>query len=132
VLYEFTGGTDGSNPYGGVIIGKNDVLYGTTQGGGINERGTVFSLTPPGKGQTTWTETVLHYFTGSDGFAPLNGQLVADDRGTLYGTTIYGGYYGHGVVFRRLGAVLRKTIFDIYAAMPSSWNAPRMAVRSAS
>jgi hypothetical protein len=23
---------------------------------------------------------------------------------------------------RRLGAVLRKTIFDIYAAMPSSWN----------
>src|SRR5262249_7752599 len=35
--------------------------------------------------------------------------------------------------FRRLGAVLRKTIFDnIYAAMPSSWNTPRMAVRSAS
>jgi hypothetical protein len=34
--------------------------------------------------------------------------------------------------FRRLGAVLRKTIFDIYAAMPSSWNTPRMAARSAS
>jgi hypothetical protein len=33
---------------------------------------------------------------------------------------------------RPLGAVLRKTIFDIYAAMPSSWNTPRMAVRSAS
>jgi hypothetical protein len=33
---------------------------------------------------------------------------------------------------RRLGAVLRKTIFDIYAAMPSSWNTPRMAARSAS
>jgi uncharacterized repeat protein (TIGR03803 family) len=99
VLYEFTGGADGSNPYGGVIIDKNGALYGTTQGGGINERGTVFSLTPPGKGQTTWTETVLHYFTGSDGFAPLNGQLVADDGGTLYGTTTSGGYYGHGVVF---------------------------------
>jgi hypothetical protein len=36
------------------------------------------------------------------------------------------------VVVRRLGAVLRKTIFDIYAAMPSSWNTPRMAARSAS
>jgi transposase len=36
----------------------------------------------------------------------------------------------HG--FRRLGAVLRKTIFDSYAAMPSSWNTPRMAARSAS
>jgi hypothetical protein len=34
--------------------------------------------------------------------------------------------------FRRLGAVFRKTIFDIYAAMPSSWNTPRMAARSAS
>ena len=34
-------------------------------------------------------------------------------------------------LFRRLGAVLRKTIFDIYAAMPSSWNTPRMAARSA-
>ena len=33
---------------------------------------------------------------------------------------------------RRLGAVLRKEIFDIYAAMPSSWNTPRMAARSAS
>jgi hypothetical protein len=32
---------------------------------------------------------------------------------------------------RRLGAALRKTIFDIYAAMPSSWNTPRMACRSA-
>jgi hypothetical protein len=37
-----------------------------------------------------------------------------------------------GEVLRPLGAVLRKTIFDIYAAMPSSWNTPRMAVRSAS
>jgi hypothetical protein len=31
---------------------------------------------------------------------------------------------------RRLGTVHRKTIFDIYAAMPSSWNTPRMAVRA--
>jgi hypothetical protein len=43
--------------------------------------------------------------------------------------------YQHGKVasqtiewsIRRLGAVLRKEIFDIYAAIPSSWNTPRMA-----
>ena len=29
--------------------------------------------------------------------------------------------------YRRLGAVLRKEIFDIYAAIPSSWNTRRMA-----
>ena len=38
---------------------------------------------------------------------------------------------GWPAALRRLGAALRKTIFDIYAAMPSSWNTPRMACRSA-
>jgi ABC-type uncharacterized transport system substrate-binding protein len=33
---------------------------------------------------------------------------------------------------RRLGAAHRKKLFDAYAAMPSSWNTPRMANRTAS
>jgi transposase len=39
--------------------------------------------------------------------------------------------FGIGVstAIRRLGVLLRKQIFDVYAAMPSSWNTPRMAVR---
>jgi hypothetical protein len=44
----------------------------------------VFKLSPSG------TETVLHSFTGSDGFSPV-GSLIADRAGTLYGTTISGG-----------------------------------------
>ncbi len=34
--------------------------------------------------------------------------------------------------FRRLTTQHRKKIFDIYAAMPSSWNTPRIADRTAS
>ncbi len=39
-LYEFTGGSDGGAPYGGVVFGPNGALYGTTR------LGTVFELRP--------------------------------------------------------------------------------------
>ena len=45
VLYRFKGGSDGAAPYNGVIE-VNGVLYGTTAGGGTNDYGTVFSLSP--------------------------------------------------------------------------------------
>jgi hypothetical protein len=34
-LYDFAGGSDGSNPYGGVTIGPDGAIYGTTYAGGI-------------------------------------------------------------------------------------------------
>ena len=34
VLYNFTGGSDGKNPYGGVILDSKGDLYGTTVAGG--------------------------------------------------------------------------------------------------
>ena len=42
-LYNFTGGRDGANPYGGLILSSN-TLYGTTYSGGTGGNGTVFSL----------------------------------------------------------------------------------------
>ncbi len=58
---------DGRQPKAGVVIGKNDVLYGTTQLGGTSPfynllSGVVWRLTPPGKHETIWNETVLHNF----------------------------------------------------------------------
>ena len=44
VIYDFTGGVDGSVPYG-VILDSDGNLYGITVGGGIGY-GTVFKLTP--------------------------------------------------------------------------------------
>ena len=46
VLHRFTGGSDGASPLGGLVIGKNGVLYGTTSSGGASNAGTVFALEP--------------------------------------------------------------------------------------
>ena len=45
VLYSFTGGSDGSAPYAGLIRDSSNNLYGTTVGGGQGF-GVVFKLTP--------------------------------------------------------------------------------------
>jgi uncharacterized repeat protein (TIGR03803 family) len=98
VLYSFTGGADGSNPYyADVIFDKSGNLYGTTVGGGTFNSGTVFELSPATGGG--WTESVLYSFSGGfadgldgvlDGAIPYAG-LVFDSAGNLYGTTFGGG-----------------------------------------
>src|SRR3984957_21357933 len=42
-------GTDGANPYVGLVQGTDGNLYGTTIDGGVNSGGNVFKLTPGGK-----------------------------------------------------------------------------------
>ena len=46
VLRSFGSGTDGINPYGGLILDGAGNLYGTTEDGGIHGAGTVFEITP--------------------------------------------------------------------------------------
>ena len=103
-LYEFTGSSDGAAPYGGVAIGPNGALYGTTEGGGENYYGTVFDLRPPLTVCKAilcyWNETVLHSFTGiPDGFFPELEKVAFDPAGDIYGTATEGGMYGDGVTF---------------------------------
>src|ERR1017187_2524690 len=93
VLYSFTGGSDGADPSGGLIMDATGNLYGTTWGGGAYGYGTVFKLDSSGK------ETVLHSFQSSDGSGPSSG-LIMDAKGNLYGTTYSGGAYGKGTVFK--------------------------------
>ena len=59
----------------------------------------------PCTGQTTWTETVLYAFNGTDGDDP-SGGLIADGVGNIFGTAAFGGKIkacayglGCGVVF---------------------------------
>ncbi|MBV9104218.1 MAG: hypothetical protein JO060_11565 [Candidatus Eremiobacteraeota bacterium] len=104
VLYAFNG-PDGASP-NPVIVGPHGVLYGTTYSGGAYLSqcyavgcGTVFQLTPPPKGQSTWTETVLYSFTGgADGGYP-SARLTLGAHGVLYGTTAGGGTGNFGTVF---------------------------------
>jgi uncharacterized repeat protein (TIGR03803 family) len=87
VLYSFMGGTDGEYPSAELIFDSAGNLYGTTEGGGADNAGTVFELSPDASG---WTETILHSFNVSDGAIPSAG-LVLDAHGNLYGTTRSGG-----------------------------------------
>ncbi|HTT84302.1 MAG TPA: choice-of-anchor tandem repeat GloVer-containing protein [Rhizomicrobium sp.] len=76
------------------LIDVKGTLYGTTFAGGANGLGTVFSVNPK-----TGAETVLYSFgsSGTDGYFPV--ASLIDVKGTLYGTTEYGGTYGDGTVF---------------------------------
>jgi uncharacterized repeat protein (TIGR03803 family) len=98
VLHSFDNGTDGANPYAGLIFDAAGNLYGTTFYGGTYNYGAVFELTPAGGG--VWTEKVLHNFNynGTDGALPYAG-LIFDAARNLYGTTLEGGTYYSGTVF---------------------------------
>jgi uncharacterized repeat protein (TIGR03803 family) len=95
VLYSFTGGADGSEPYSGLIMDKSGNLYGTTAAGGSSGDGALYKVNIKTK-----KETVLHSFAGgTDGVVPLYGNLLMDDSGNLYGTTVGGGSSSDGTVW---------------------------------
>jgi uncharacterized repeat protein (TIGR03803 family) len=106
LLYRFTGGKDGGNPFGGLIFDQAGNLYGTTEFGGNCGAvgcGVVFKLTRQADG--SWAESVPYSFSGRDGDHPL-ASLISDADGNLYGTTVGArsgpcvAAYGCGVVFR--------------------------------
>jgi uncharacterized repeat protein (TIGR03803 family) len=96
VLYSFTGGADGANPYMSyVLFDSAGNLYGTTYEAGSYGYGVVFELSLTG---TSWTEAVLYSFAGgADDANPLNG-LIMDSAGNLYGRTYEAGG-GSGTIF---------------------------------
>jgi uncharacterized repeat protein (TIGR03803 family) len=90
VVHSFTGGSDGGYPRSGLIADSAGNLYG--EAGQV-----VFKLTSDG------TETVLYTFCGlqncTDGRSPVGG-LITDGSGNFYGTTLSGGAYDGGTVFK--------------------------------
>jgi uncharacterized repeat protein (TIGR03803 family) len=94
VLHAFDG-LDGFGTIASLISDKAGNLYGTAfKGGATFNGGAVYKLAPDG------SETVLYNFTGgADGQFP-NSQLIFDKDGNLYGTTIEGGDFGQGTVFK--------------------------------
>jgi uncharacterized repeat protein (TIGR03803 family) len=119
VLHAFSGGPDGSQPQGSLLLDTHGDVYGTTSGGGGNGNGNVFELMPPASGQTAWTENVLYAFSGgADGKAPQS-NLIADARGDLYGTASSGGADGDGVVFElrpsRAGGAWTERVLHTFA-----------------
>jgi uncharacterized repeat protein (TIGR03803 family) len=104
--------SDGEYPSGSLVMDGAGNLYGTTLFGGQFGAGTVFKLTPNGKG-TKWAETTLYNFCRTFAHARCpsgsepTGNLIIDGNGNLYGTTYLGGlskdalcgWMGCGTVF---------------------------------
>ena len=94
VLHEFTGGTDGGNPLGGLVFDTEGNAFLTASSGGANGLGLVLELSPPADPApgAAWHETELYSFQGgSDGAIPF-GNVIFDASGNLYGTTSIGGH----------------------------------------
>jgi uncharacterized repeat protein (TIGR03803 family) len=87
---------DGSIPQGLLVQASDGSLYGTTDGGGTIDAGTVYRIGPRGK-----FNTVHSFCTGTcaDGLVPYAGLIQASD-GNLYGTANAGGPNGFGTVYR--------------------------------
>ena len=100
VLYSFTGGVDGGEPYKGVTLDASGNLYGTavTGGGGGCEGGcgVAYRLT---NGGGTWTQSVIHTFTGGDDSSGPGAGLTIDDSGNIYGMAPTGGKFFAGTIF---------------------------------
>jgi uncharacterized repeat protein (TIGR03803 family) len=89
--------SDGSRPTNGLIEGRDGFLYGTAPVGGqpvdAVRYGVVYRMDKAG------TVTVVHTFTGPDGTRPTAALAQGADGG-LYGSTVVGGAFGLGVLFR--------------------------------
>jgi len=101
VLYSFTGGADGGEPYKGVTIDRRGNLYGTAVTGGSGGCeggcGVVYKLT---KFRGTWNQTVIHAFTGGDDGSGPGARVTVDRNGNVYGMTPTGGTYGVGTIYK--------------------------------
>jgi uncharacterized repeat protein (TIGR03803 family) len=102
ILHSFNyDGVDGVWPTAGVVFDAAGNLFGTAQFGGTGQCGllgcgVVFELSPAGDG--SWTERIIHQFSGPDGFQAHAG-VILDAGGNLYGTTANGGLYSQGTVY---------------------------------
>src|SRR5262245_22599659 len=101
VLYSFTGGADGGEPYKGVTIDRLGNLYGTAVTGGSGGCeggcGVVYKLT---KSNGTWNQAVIYAFTGGDDGSGPGARVTTDRSGNLYGMAPTGGIYGAGTIYK--------------------------------
>ncbi len=98
-IYTFPAPNVTLDPFGGLVLDADGVLYGTTyRSYDQGHNGSIFALTPSSGG--TWNERTLYQFPIVDGYDPI-GDLIADSAGNLYGVAQGGpSANSYGIVFR--------------------------------
>lgn len=94
-LYSFSGSTNGAYPKGNLLMDSSGMLFGTTNGGGSNNRGIFYRFNPSGNNFSKLAD-----FIDTAGGHNPNGQLIWDATGNIMGMCMQGGTYGQGTVFR--------------------------------
>jgi uncharacterized repeat protein (TIGR03803 family) len=126
-LWQFSGVQDGATPSGGLIRDEKGIFYGVTVGGGVGNchqgcNGTVFKIDL----KANPIVQILYTFTGgADGESPM-GPLIRDAVGNLYGTTVSGGKFGWGTVFK-LDKTGKETVLHSFTG-GADGNGPRAGV----
>ena len=115
-LHSFSG-TDGASPLAALVQASDGNFYGTTEEGGASSNctggcGTVFQITPAG------VLTTLYSFSGPPfGSRPHAGLVQATD-GNFYGTTLSGGGYEGGIIFKMTPAGALTVLIDFIGNLP--------------
>jgi uncharacterized repeat protein (TIGR03803 family) len=91
---DFSGSSNGSHPFGSLMLASNGKLYGMTDEGGDSNYGVLFEYDPVGD---IFTKKIN--FLGSINGRGPRGTLVEGANGKLYGMTFQGGANNLGVLF---------------------------------
>ena len=84
-----------SGTFRNLVLDASGNIYATTHCDGAYNAGTVYELSPSGG---NWTYNLLFNFTGgADGQYSVSNLVLSE--GKLYGTTLFGGENGNGVVY---------------------------------
>lgn len=96
-FYTFSGPPlDGANPSSPLLFFSDGFYYGTTEGGGTADLGTLYRISQTG------VITLLHSFLGADGdgLHPSSALTVGLDGLSLFGSTDADGFVSYGTVFQ--------------------------------
>jgi uncharacterized repeat protein (TIGR03803 family) len=116
VIKSLTTATDGVNAQGSLVLAKDGNFYGITYGGGANNYGTIFKVTPTG------TFTVIRHLVAADGSSSRSTLVQAPD-GFLYGMAYGAGVNGNGTIFKisttGTFSVLRSFVYTTDGGLPN-------------
>jgi uncharacterized repeat protein (TIGR03803 family) len=104
-LFSFHG-PDGSTPYGPVMLDSSGNLFGTTELGGDNGTGTVFTFNAAAQ-----TLSTIASFDGTGAaLYPYSDGVSLDPDGNLFGMNPTGGTFGQGMVYEIAAGTANFTI----------------------